>query len=164
MEVYGGHQEGGKANLIGVSNYLRPDIEAALKCASDPPVLNQIEYHCYLQRANGYVPWMHENGIQVGSFKGLTPAFRCPGGPLEKPLARIAKAHGTTEEAVLLAWLMQNNIVAVTTTTKTDRLDEYAQALKVKLIPEELQEITEVGATHRFRTSWGERFEDNDRS
>lgn len=159
-------KKAGKAKSIGVSNYQRPALEATLKTAIDPPVINQIEYHPYLQRANDYIPWMRQNGIQVGSFKGLTPAFRCPDGPLKGPLSRIANSHGAdiSEAAVLLAWLMQTNVVAVTTTTKAERLDEYAQSLKVKLTPEEIQEISDVGATYHFRTSWGEHFEDDDRS
>ncbi|KAJ5701380.1 hypothetical protein N7488_008928 [Penicillium malachiteum] len=109
----------GKARSIGVSNYLRPHLKATLKGASDPPVINQIEYHPYLQRANDYVPWMRENDIQ-------------------------------------------NNVVAFTTTTKLDRLDEYAKALEIKLTADELKEITKVGASFHFSTSWGEHFEDND--
>jgi diketogulonate reductase-like aldo/keto reductase len=157
-------KKAGKAKSIGVSNYTRSNLEATLKGATDPPVINQIEYHAYLQRSNDYIPWMREYGIQVASFKGLTPAFRCPDGPLKEPLSRMAKAHNTTEAVVLLSWLIQNNIVAVTTTTKPERLDEYAQALKIKLDKEDLDEITNVGATYHFRTSWGEHFEDDDRS
>ncbi|KAH6839446.1 NADP-dependent oxidoreductase domain-containing protein [Chaetomium sp. MPI-CAGE-AT-0009] len=159
-----GIQQSGKARSIGVSNYLRPHLEATLKGAISPPVINQIEYHAYLQRGDDYVAWMQENHIQVGSFKGLTPAFRAPDGPLREPLARIAKAHGVTEAAVLISWIMQNRVVAVTTTTKLERLDEYAQATKLKLTETEMREITDVGATYHFRTSWGEHFEEDDRS
>ena len=154
----------GRARSIGVSNYLRPHIEATLKGAISPPVINQIEYHAYLQRGDNYVAWLQENDIQVGSFKGLTPAFRAPQGPLREPLARIAKAHGATEAAVLISWIMQNNVVAVTTTTKVERLEAYAQALEFKLTEDEMREITEVGATYHFRASWGDHFEKSDRS
>ena len=157
-------QKSGKARSIGVSNYLRPHIEATLKGATSPPVINQIEYHAYLQRGDNYVAWLQENDIQVGSFKGLAPAFRAPQGPLREPLARIAKAHGATEAAVLIRWIMQNKVVAVTTTTKVERLDVFAQPLEFKLTEDEMREITEVGATYHFRTSWGEHFEENDRS
>jgi diketogulonate reductase-like aldo/keto reductase len=157
-------KKAGKAKSIGVSNYLHSDLEATLKGASDPPVINQIEYHPYLQRANNYIPWMREHGIEVASFKGLTPVFRAPDGPLKEPLARIAKVHGTTEAVVILTWLMQNQIVAVTTTTKPERLDEYAQALKTRLSQEELHELSEIGSTYHFRMAWGEHFEDDDRS
>ncbi|KAH7325821.1 putative ketoreductase [Stachybotrys elegans] len=157
-------QLSGKARSIGVSNYLRPDVEATLRGAKIPPALNQIEFHAYLQRGNDYVPWLLQNGIQVGSFKGLTPAFRAPDGPLREPLARIAKAHDTTEAAVLIRWIIQNNIIAVTTATKVERLNEYAEALKIHLTQEEVQEITDIGATYHFRTSWPEHFKEDDRS
>ena len=157
-------KQAGKIRSIGVSNYTRSHIEATLKGAVEIPVINQIEYHAYLQRTNQYIPWMRQKGIQLGSFKGLTPAFRWPKGPLQEPLARIAKAHSATKAVVLLAWSIQNNIVTVTTTTKPERLDEYAQALKIKLTQEELHEISEVGSTYHFRTSWTDKFEKEDQS
>jgi diketogulonate reductase-like aldo/keto reductase len=159
-------KKSGKTRSIGVSNYLRPHIEATLKTAVEPPVINQLEYHPYLQRANGFVPWMQQNGIQVASYKGLTPAVRCPQGPLYEPLAKISKAHGrdVSAAAILLAWMIQTNIVAVTTTTKTERLDEYALALGVTLTPEEVQEISDLGATYHLRMSWVQFYENNDRS
>ncbi|KAK7965812.1 uncharacterized protein PG986_000089 [Apiospora aurea] len=154
----------GKVKSIGVSNYLRPHVESTLKGASELPVINQIEYHAYLQRGGDYLAWLRDQGIQVGSFKGLTPAFRAADGPLREPLARIANAHHATEAAVLLAWIIQNNVVAVTTTMKPERLGEYAQALQIKLTPAEMQEITEVGSTYHFCTSWPEHFKEDDRS
>ncbi|KAL7897467.1 NADP-dependent oxidoreductase domain-containing protein [Trichoderma sp. TUCIM 5745] len=76
--------------------------------------------------SNNYLSWLRENGLQSGSFKDLTPASRAPDGPLREPLARIAKKHGTTEAAVLINWTIQNKVLAVTITTKPERLDEYA--------------------------------------
>ncbi|KAK1246387.1 hypothetical protein MKX08_000189 [Trichoderma sp. CBMAI-0020] len=157
-------KDAGKAKSIGVSNYLRPDIEATLSRATTPPAFNQIEFHPYLQRGNNYLSWLRENGLQVGSFNGLTPIFWAPNGRLREPLARIAKRHDTTEAAILINWTIQSNAVAVTTITKPERLDEYAQALKITLTRDELQEITDVGSTYHFRTSWPERFKADDRS
>ncbi|KAJ4854236.1 aldo/keto reductase family domain-containing protein [Trichoderma breve] len=154
----------GLAKSIGVSNYLRHHVEATLDGATIPPVFNQIEFHPYLQRGNDYLPWLCENGLKVGSFKGLTPAFRAPDGPLREPLSRIAEKYGTTEAAVLIKWIIQKGVVAVTTTTNPDRLDEYAQALKFTLEDNELQEITDLGLTYHFRTSWPEHFKADDRS
>ncbi|KKP05403.1 aldo/keto reductase [Trichoderma harzianum] len=154
----------GLATSIGVSNYLRHHVEATLDGATIPPVFNQIEFHPYLQRGNDYLPWLRENGLKVGSFKGLTPAFRAPDEPLLEPLSRIAEKYGTTEAVVLIKRIIQKGVVAVTTTTNPDRLDEYAQALKITLEDNELQEITDVGLTYHFRTSWPEHFKADDRS
>ncbi|KAL7790508.1 NADP-dependent oxidoreductase domain-containing protein [Trichoderma afarasin] len=154
----------GLATSIGVSNYLRHHVEATLDGATIPPVLNQIEFHPYLQRGNDYLSWLRENGLKVGAFNGLTPAFRAPGGPLREPLSRIAEKYGTTEAAVLLKWIIQNGVVAVTTTTDPERLDVYAQALKINLTKEEVKEIKDIGLTYHFRTSWPEYFKADDRS
>lgn len=80
-------KDAGKAKSIGVSNYLRPYVEATLSRPTTPPAFNQIEFHPYLQRENNYLSWLRENGWYVGSFKGLTLAFMAPDGPLREPLA-----------------------------------------------------------------------------
>ena len=157
-------KQAGKARSIGVSNYLRQDLEATLKTAKDPPVINQLEYHPYLQRANGYVPWMQEQNIQVGAFKGLTPLARCKEGPLREPLERMALAHGTNASAVLLSWHIQRNVVAVTTSRKEERLREYGEALKIKLTREELDEISRIGLTYHHRDFRTEKFDQDDRT
>jgi diketogulonate reductase-like aldo/keto reductase len=41
-------QEAGKAKSMGVSNYLRPHLEATLKTAKVVPAVNQIKFHPYL--------------------------------------------------------------------------------------------------------------------
>jgi len=46
--------------------------------------------------------------------------------------------------------------------TKLERLDQYAQALKFKLTEKATKDITNVGATYHFRTSWGEHFGKNE--
>lgn len=154
----------GKARAIGVSNMQRNHIETILETASEVPVINQIEFHPYLQRAHDFLPWMREKGIEVSSFKGLAPITAGKGGPLDEPLARIAAAHGVTPAVVLLRWTLNQNVVAITTTSKPERMDEYAHAIDLKLSSEEQEEITQVGLSHHFRW-WGKSFFDpEDRS
>jgi diketogulonate reductase-like aldo/keto reductase len=152
----------GKAKSIGVSNYLRPHLEATLKTAVDPPVINQLEYHPYLQRAGGYVPWMQQQGMVVESFKGLTPIARVPDGPLVPIISKIAEKHSTTDASVMLSWLMAKGVVSVTTTRKTERLQEYIEALQVELSEAEVEEISKVGDSHHVRFYFPERYAEND--
>lgn len=42
----------GKAKSIGVSNFLKPHLEAILKTAKVRPAINQIEFHPYLQHGD----------------------------------------------------------------------------------------------------------------
>lgn len=59
----------------------------------------------------------------------------------KEPLACIAKAHNTTQAVVILSWLVQNDAF-LSPPHSDQKLDEYAQALNIKL------------STYHFRTSW----------
>lgn len=154
----------GKAKSIGVSNYLRPHLEATLRTAVSPPVINQIEFQPYLQRANQYVPWMQENGIEIMAFKGLAPLTKGKGGPLDPILETLAKKYSVEPSAILLNWHNQQNIVAITTTRNPERLEQYKKALTFNLTPSEMEEITQVGLSHHFRAAHQKKFDVNDRT
>jgi diketogulonate reductase-like aldo/keto reductase len=157
-------KKAGKAKSIGVSNHLRPHIEAILEVATIIPVVNQIEFHPYLQRANNYVPWLKEHGIQVTSYGGLTPLRKGAGGPLDETLKNIATKHGVSENAVLIQWQIQQDVVPITTSSKPERIAEYLQGVNLKLDPEEVEEITKVGLSHHFRAFQVARFDPEDRT
>jgi diketogulonate reductase-like aldo/keto reductase len=157
-------KKSGKAKSIGVSNHLKPHIEAILEAATVVLAVNQIEFHPYLQRGDNYVPWLKEHGIEVTSYNGLTPLRKGAGGPLDGPLKEIAKKHGVSENAVLIQWQIQQDIVPITTSSKPERIAEYLQGVELKLTPEEVEEITKVGLTHHFRASQVARFDPEDRS
>jgi diketogulonate reductase-like aldo/keto reductase len=157
-------KKSGLAKSIGVANHQRPHLETILKVATIIPAFNQLEFHPYLQRAHNYLPWMREHGIEVASFNGLTPIRSGRPGPLDEPLARIAKSHGVSENAVLLRWQIEQNVVPVTTTSKVERLQEYFSAVDLKLTCEEVEEITQIGLTHHFRAWAPNRFDPDDRS
>ncbi|KAI1145611.1 NADP-dependent oxidoreductase domain-containing protein [Nemania diffusa] len=150
-------KKAGKARSIGISNMQKSHIQAILDVASDVPVINQLEFHPYLQRSDEFVPWMRSHDIEVSSFKGLAPVTVAPGEPLELPLRSIASAHNVTPAAVLLRWAMNQGIAPTTTTSKTERMEEYLSALDLELAPEEQEKITEVGLTRHFRW-WGKSF------
>lgn len=152
-----GVHRSGKAKAIGVSNYLRPHVEATLAVASIVPAVNQIEFHPYLQRSDDYIPWLRSKGIQVSAFKPLTPVASAAGGPLDVVVERISKRHGVSVNSVLLRWQVQKKVVPITTTERENRLNEYMEATRFELSEEEIAEISSVGLTHHFR-NWGKDF------
>ncbi|KGO48989.1 Aldo/keto reductase [Penicillium expansum] len=107
------HAEG-KARNIGVSNFQRNHLEALLEDCSVVPAINQLEYHPYLQRADDYVPWMREHGIEISSFKTLAPITVGKGGPLDLPLSTIAAKHNTSTSTVVPRWVIDQNVVGGT--------------------------------------------------
>jgi diketogulonate reductase-like aldo/keto reductase len=147
----------GLARSIGVSNFQRQHLEAVFEICTEVPVLNQLELHPYLQRADNFVPWMREKGVEVSSFKTLAPITVAAGGPLDPVLTSIAANHKTAVSTVLLSWAIGQNIVPVTTTSNSTRMDEYLAAITLKLSAAEQEEITQIGLQHHFRL-WGKRF------
>ncbi|KAL3445895.1 putative ketoreductase [Aspergillus insuetus] len=147
-------QQSGKAKSIGVSNYLRPHLEATLKTATVVPAVNQIEFHPYLQRANDYVPWMP-----------LVPVTVDRAGRLHEPLQEIAASHGgVSVGAVLLRWQMQQGVIPITTSRHASRLEDYAQVTEFELTSAEMETITSIGLTPHFRAWLEARFAPDDRT
>lgn len=151
----------GKARSIGKSNFQRHHIEILLETCTIKPAINQLEIHPYLQRANDFVPWMREHGIEVSSFKALTPITVGKGGPLDELLPALATKYGVAESVILLSWCIGQNIAPITTTSNESRLNEYSAATKVVLESIDVEKTSRAGLKHHFRW-WGKDFFDPD--
>jgi diketogulonate reductase-like aldo/keto reductase len=155
-------KKSGKAKSIGVSNYYKNHLEATLKTAVDPPIINQIEYHPYLQHGD-LVPYMHQHNIVVSAYAPLTPATRAKDGPLTDYLERLARKYYVSPGEILLRWCMDQDIVPITTSGKEQRMSDYLRALTFKLTPKEVQEISKIGDTFHYRAFWTNKFGKDDR-
>jgi len=119
----------GLAKSIGVSNFRPHDLERVLSVAKDIPVVNQIEFHPYVQKQlSPLLARMHTLHILVESFGGLMPITRVHDGPCTPIIQRLAKKYGKTDGQIVMRWLEAKGGVAVTTTTKEERLQEYLGA------------------------------------
>lgn len=144
--------EKGKAKSIGVSNFAVEHLEELLKTAKIKPAVNQIEYHAYLQNQTpGIVEFAKKNGIYIESYGGLVPLTTATDGPLTPVVEKIAKTHGKSTTQVLLRWVLQNDVISVTTSRNPDRLKEILDIYSFELTPEEVEEITKVGNSYPYR-------------
>ncbi|KAL3478016.1 NADP-dependent oxidoreductase domain-containing protein [Aspergillus californicus] len=156
-------KEAGKARSIGVSNFLQNHLETVLQSAKTPPLINQIEYHPYLQHGP-LLPFHERQGIKTSSYGPLTPAIRAKGGPLDPLLSKLAHKYGVGEGEVLLRWSMDRGAVSITTSGKESRLNTYLDVLNFQLSPEEVEEISRIGGQKHFRAFWNDKFAADDRS
>lgn len=156
-------KDSGKVKSIGVSNYLQPHLEATLKTAKITPVINQIEFHPYLQHGN-LVPFHKEKGIITSAYGPLTPVARAKGGPLDGLLATLANKYAVSEGEILLRWSIDRGAVTITTSGKEARLSEYLRALTFSLTPKEVDEISNLGGQKHYRAFWTDKFGPEDRS
>ena len=138
----------GKTRSIGVSNYDPVHLEATLKTAKVPPTINQIEFHPYMARRDG-ADWLdalrEKDGIAVSAYGALAPLTRNIPGPLDEMIVDIAERYGVSTGLVCLRWCVQQGVVAVTTSGKRERMEEYLRVFDFQLTGEEIRLIGEAG-------------------
>lgn len=153
----------GKARSIGVSNFYRPHLDALLETAKVRPAINQIEYHPYLQHGD-LIAFLKNNDIRVAAYGPLAPYTKAKDGPLTPQLEELAKKYAVSPGEILLRWAIDQNIVAVTTSSKEQRMSDMLRVATFTLTPKEQETISETGNKHHFRQFFGDKFDKDDRS
>ncbi|KAI5919502.1 Aldo/keto reductase [Camillea tinctor] len=144
-------KEAGKAKSIGVSNFMEEDIEVILKTAKTIPAINQIEFHPYLQHQN-LINYLREKNIAISAYSPLAPLTAARPGPLDDTFAELAKKYGVSESEIVLRWVIDQGIVAITTSKKEERLQGYMKNLfSFKLSAEEVKRISEIGKQKHYK-------------
>jgi len=153
----------GKAKAIGVSNFMKPHIEALLATAKVRPAMNQIEYHPYLQHGD-LIPYLKNKNIRVAAYGPLIPVVKKAGGPLDDKLNELARKYAVNPGEILLRWSIDVGAVPITTTSKEQRMSDMLRVFTFKLTPKEVEDISEIGNTHHARGFWTDKFDDEDRT
>jgi diketogulonate reductase-like aldo/keto reductase len=156
-------KESGRAKSIGVSNFLQEHLETVLKTAKVTPAINQIEFHPYLQHGD-LLDFHRKHNIAVSVYGPLTPITRNVEGPVTAIWTRLAEKYGVSVSEVGLRWCIDQGLVALTTSSKVDRLQTLISKIPAfKLTPSEVEEIAEAGKQIHYRSFWRNRFAADDR-
>jgi 2,5-diketo-D-gluconate reductase B len=108
----------GKVRHIGVSNFNRALMMESMRLTAVPLVTNQFEYHPYLNQSL-LIESTLQAGLAVTGYCGMAigRVFSDP------TLKEIAARHDKTIAQIVLRWLVQQRgIVALSRTTRIDRL------------------------------------------
>jgi 2,5-diketo-D-gluconate reductase B len=108
----------GKVRHIGVSNFNRALMTESIRLSATPLVTNQFEYHPYLNQSL-LIESTLQAGLAVTGYCGMAigRVFSDP------TLKEIAARHDKTIAQIVLRWLVQQRgIVALSRTTRIDRL------------------------------------------
>lgn len=147
-----------------MSNFLQPHLETILATAKVPPAINQIEFHPYLQHGP-LLDFHRSHGIAVSAYSGLTAVTKARPGPLDDVYPGLARKYGVSEGEVALRWVLDQGVVAITTSSREERLKAFLSKLpSFKLTPAEVKLIAERGREKHFRGFWNHVFKDDDRS
>lgn len=173
--------DAGKVRYFGVSNHNPYQIELLRKSVRQPLVINQIRLglaHWYAAPepfkaalTHGYegaatLDYCRIHDIQVQAYSPLksgplsartSPLLRPPAEAspalqqANEMLTAIARHHGVTPEAIMLAWLLRHpaRIVPIIGTTKAEHLTENCAADGVELTRQEWYELLQAAAQIR---------------
>jgi 2,5-diketo-D-gluconate reductase B len=132
----------GLTRHIGISNFTVALIEQALQLATEPLVCDQIECHPFLDQTK-VIAACRTHGMAVVAYSPIAQGKARS----NRVLARIGAAHNKTAAQVCLRFLVQQSIVVIPRTSKTERLSENAAIFDFALSLEEMAEI--AGLAHR---------------
>jgi diketogulonate reductase-like aldo/keto reductase len=137
----------GKVRAIGVSNYTVRHLEELLARAREPPSVNQVELHPFLQQRE-LVEFCAANGIAVEAYAPLVKAHR-----MDHPvLRRVARRHGATPAQVLVRWALEQGFVVLPKSVRPARIQENASVFGFALDREDQAAL--AGLDDGYRTSW----------
>ena len=155
------HDEG-LAKRIGVSNFAVDDLKQIWDTTKTNPQVNQIEFNAFLQEQTpGIVEFSQSKGIVVEAYSPLSPitaADLTQGAGLHfaEYLDSLASKYAKTRLQVLLRWVIQRDIVPVTTTSKPERFAEFEGVFGWQLDAAEVAQLSQLGAAYKppFRKYW----------
>jgi diketogulonate reductase-like aldo/keto reductase len=132
------HQQG-KARAIGLSNF-QPDRIMDLMIHNEiTPAINQIEVNPFHQQIETQT-FLQENSVQTEAWapfaEGKNNVFK------NELLLSIAAKHNKSVAQVILRWLTQRGIVALSKTVRKERMAENINVLDFELSAEDMAAIT----------------------
>jgi diketogulonate reductase-like aldo/keto reductase len=134
--------EAGYARSIGVSNFGVSDIEAVLKVADIPPVINQVQFSPFEYRRA-----LHEacegHGIAVEAYSPLGTGRHLD----DEQVTAIAERVGRTPAQVLIRWSLQRGLIVLPKSTHQERIAANAQVFDFELSDDDLAALDALDRT-----------------
>jgi len=126
----------GAVRAIGVCNHLEHHIEHLLATAEVAPMVNQYEFHPWLQQP-GLLGYCEGRDIVVQAW---APLMR--GRVAEIPeIVEIGARHGKTPAQVTLRWILQHGVTTIPKSVHPERIAENADVFDFQLSVEEMRTI-----------------------
>ena len=137
--------EQGKARAIGVSNFMPEHLEELMGVASIKPMINQIEYHPYLQQRETEALCRKE-GILVQAWSPLMQ-----GNMMSEPvLTELAQKYGKSNAQIILRWNVQKDVVTIPKSTNQGRIQENIGVFDFEISSGDMDRIDALERGHRF--------------
>ncbi|GEO67763.1 aldo/keto reductase [Levilactobacillus spicheri] len=134
----------GKVRSIGVSNYTIAHLELLATQAKEMPVVNQVEYHPYLNQ-QALVDYDREKDIVTEAWSPLGRRA-----VLDDPMiAKMAHHHQKTVAQIILRWELQHGVVPIPKSTHAERIQENTDVFDFELAEDEMGMIDLLNKNQR---------------
>ena len=136
----------GKVRSIGVSNFKLHDWTLLQSAMKTPLITNQIELSVSAHQGftNGDVAYLQERNIPIMAWSPLGGGTLMTGkGDAQTAIAKMADKHGTTPDAIAIAWLLAHpaQIMPVMGTNDLTRINALSNATKIALDRQDWYEL-----------------------
>lgn len=146
--------EKGTARAVGISNFKSSDINTLMKTATITPAVNQCEFS---------VGHHDDTTLKRCQELGITYAAYSPLGGLQNPVdvlhdpdvTAVANNHGRSTAEVALRWVVQQGVIAVSSTTKETHMRSDLSIFDedFELSEQEMSRLHAVTASRRRASS-----------
>ncbi len=137
----------GQVRAIGVSNFLIHHLESLLQTARIVPMVNQVEFHPYLQQPQ-LQAFCRNYRIQMEAWRPIMK-----GQVMQVPeLVTLAQKYGKNPVQITLRWILQRGIVAIPKSVQQQRIRDNADIFDFKIEADDLALIDRLDRNQRLGT------------
>uniref|UniRef100_A0A0A9W7H1 Aldose reductase C n=1 Tax=Lygus hesperus TaxID=30085 RepID=A0A0A9W7H1_LYGHE len=140
--------DNGKVRSIGVSNFTLEQLTMICNGANKiQPIVNQVEYHVYLQQKSLYQGCLKLN-VHLVAYSPLasgknTTVYNDP------IIVNIANKHSTKPSCIALAYLLSQNLVIIPRTSSLQHLEENFTSTSIILDQHDIQQLSTLNQNKR---------------
>jgi diketogulonate reductase-like aldo/keto reductase len=132
----------GYARRIGISNFSLSQVDELLGVASEPPVVNQVQFSPFEYR-RALLEGCRERGVVLEAYSPLGT-----GRHLEEPVVfEISQRVGRTSAQVLIRWCLQHDTIVLPKSTHRERIEENFHVFDFELSEQDMAELDALDAT-----------------
>jgi diketogulonate reductase-like aldo/keto reductase len=132
----------GYARSIGVSNFSRLDLDAVLKVADMPPVVNQVQFSPFEFR-RALLEACERQSVAVEAYSPLGTGRHLR----NRQVVHIAERLGRTPAQVLIRWSLQRDLVVLPKSTHRERIEQNAEVFDFTLSDEDMGALDALDRT-----------------
>jgi diketogulonate reductase-like aldo/keto reductase len=134
----------GVVKAIGVSNFLKYQLEDLLQSAEIIPMVNQMEFHPYLVQQD-LMDYCHRHKIQYEAWSPLMLGRILS----DKTLMQLAQKYHKDVAQLVLRWDLQRGVVTIPKSTRSERILSNSQIFDFEISEEDMNKINNLDKSLR---------------